>query len=317
MSPTPDTPEYREFLAKRAEWLHWLVGDDPNSILRQIYRMIWNAAVFRVINAARLRAAPRDGGGVQLNGLVHQFMNDCFFDSQFSAIRRLLERQTSRGARSVYSLYRLVDEMQKNGHLLTREHILAAEGIEYDHKAVHRKWIEWERELFESGVRGGAVPREYDWEIPASRHDDLDRVTGVSEGCRSRTDVIQDHLLEALKNIHLRFDRIIAYTNKFVAHAASVESRGSWGTAGPVVTLEDIWEAHATICKAVNCITKNILDGSVHGVLPFADDRMLQYIDRPLVESSESFHLKEVWEEYQEETQEWTNANIEEFLDKP
>ncbi len=307
MANTPQTETFAQFKAKRNEWLKWFSGTDRNSIMNQIYRMIWNGAVFRVINEARRLASPIKDDAVAMNGMVHRFINDCFYASQCNAIRRLLDKETSTGKRSVYSLYRLIDDIENNAILLTREHILAAEELEYDYERIRQAWNEEERKIIQSGKTSWWTPREYDWEISANRHKDLDRLAGVDRDNRSPGDPIQQGIPARLKLARQSCESIFKHVNKFVAHAASPESRAADNAADLSITLGDLWKAHATICKIANFISVFILSGTSQGFLPTLRGDEFQYIDRPLVEAKGIKRLEEVWEEYWQETLTWTN----------
>ena len=73
------------------EWKDWLRGDDVHSIRSQIHNMIWDSAVYQSINEARAYAPTDDKGQVELNAMVHHFIDRCFFDTQMMAIRRFLD----------------------------------------------------------------------------------------------------------------------------------------------------------------------------------------------------------------------------------
>src|SRR4030042_925182 len=100
------------------EWEERLVGDDINSIRNQIYNMIWDSAVFQSINECRKYAPKNEKGEIELNGVVHRFIDKCFFETQAIAIRRLIDKR-----KDVISIYRLIDDMEEHRPLLTRGNI--------------------------------------------------------------------------------------------------------------------------------------------------------------------------------------------------
>lgn len=308
-----NTPKFKEFQAKRKEWVNWFSGDDPHSIMQQIYRMIWNAAVYRVINECRWLAPKLEKGGVELNGMVHVFINNCFLEAQSNAIRRLLDKETSTGKRSVYSLYRLIDDIERNAYLLTRENILAAEGLEYDYHRLQEAWEQKERELIRAGKTSWCVPRELDAQVPADRHKQLDRLAGVEKNARSEKDSVRQEILNKLTVARQRCEKMLTYATKFVAHAASPESRASENADDLNVTFGDLWEAHATICKIANFLSRYILDGSAQGFLPFLRGDEFDYLERPWVAKENVQCLRDVWERYHKETESWTMWGLHEF----
>ena len=127
-------------------------------------RMIWNAAAFRVINEARRLAPPAEEDTVQLNGLVHELIDEGFFEGQLLAIRRLTDRYPITGDRrgyDVWSLTSLLNDMQDHAVLMTRANFFAAEGLEYDVDSVRQRANEYlDRELRERQV--AFTPTELD-----------------------------------------------------------------------------------------------------------------------------------------------------------
>ena len=70
-----------EFKIKHELWVDCLAGESRNSIRNQIYEMVWNAAVFKVINEARRISPINAEGYIEANGMIHEFIDKCFFDS--------------------------------------------------------------------------------------------------------------------------------------------------------------------------------------------------------------------------------------------
>jgi hypothetical protein len=89
------TTAYQNFAAKRKEWRRVLRGKDRNAVFNQITRMLWDAAAYRIVNEARSLAPAANEGGVQLNGLMHRLIDDCFSVTQLVAIRRILDPNPS------------------------------------------------------------------------------------------------------------------------------------------------------------------------------------------------------------------------------
>ena len=112
-----------QFRTRRDLWIECFNGNDPHSIMNQICRMVWNTAAFQVINEARRLARPAEENTVQLSGLIHELIDEGFFEGQLLAIRRLTDTypitDDSRG-RDVWSLTSLLDDMRNHVHLMTR-----------------------------------------------------------------------------------------------------------------------------------------------------------------------------------------------------
>ena len=191
-TPTPDKADFKDLKSRRAEWLRWFSGEDRHSIMRQIHHMIWDAAVFRVINQSRDFAEKDERGEPELNGTIHHMINRCFLVSQTTAIRRLLDRETAEGKRSVFSLYRLVTDVEKHGALLTRKNLLAVEELPFDSDRPEEEWVREALAKLKPGetATSFAGPALHQWHLSVSRHNGIDTLCNVGENDRSPDDAI-------------------------------------------------------------------------------------------------------------------------------
>ncbi|HUS93382.1 MAG TPA: hypothetical protein VM695_16110 [Phycisphaerae bacterium] len=311
------TSDRDQFNAKRQLWVQCLDGDDRHSVTRQITRMTWNAAAFRVINEARRIAPPAKEGGLQLNGLMHSLIDDCFFESQMLAIRRLTDSYPITGdrrGRDVFSLTSLLRHMEKNAKLMTRSNLLAAEGLEYDYEAVREKEREYHRERMLAGERAYFVPRSLDSHGLQTRQEQIDFLAGVVGTQRSPDDSVRPEILSHLRRKVLgACEEIRVRVDKFVAHAASPDSRQAEDADAMRVDLNHIWEAHKAICEVANFVDMYLLTGTSHGFLAVPQYDQFAYIDRPLVASGCVADLRAMWDAYEKETGEWGLWGIDEL----
>ena len=184
----------RDLRAKIKEWEEWLVGNDINSIRNQIYNMIWDSAVFLSINECRKYAPKNDKGEPELNGVIHQFINRCFFETQAITIRRLLDKRSD-----VISLRRLVEDMGKYCHLLTRGNILAVHGYPYEYEQEKRRLTE---EAFKNKPSGTVVTMDQDYMMCCQAeyvHRTIDSLAGIGPSKRSPDDLVRPQIFEWLK----------------------------------------------------------------------------------------------------------------------
>ena len=310
----PNTPEYRKFKNKRKLWVDCLSGDDRHSVQRQISKMLWYAAAFRVVNEARRLAPPAKEGGVELNGTVHCLLDHGFFTSQMIAVRRLNDRSGLRGKEGVYSLGGLLRDMMASADLMTREHLLAAERLEYDYRPVRAEYDAYCREQERAGETGYGIPEELDWERHELRHQVIDRLACIDRKQRAPTDPIPPEVFGRLdKKMKDACRDVHNHVNKFVAHAASPESRVLVNADDNRVTLGQLWTAHETISKVANFVSIYILHGPGYGGLPIPQYDHLAHIERPLVSRDDVEKLAEEWRRYEEETQKWASWGLDEF----
>jgi len=308
------TSENERFKAKRQFWINCLSGEDPHAIRRQLTAMIWNAGAYRVVNEARRLAPGAEEGRVQLNGLVHQLIDDCFFESQIFAIRRLTDTYSLHGERGVYSLTGLLSDMKKNIALMTRAHIFAAEGLTYDHETVRENFMHYRAEGRIAGERFWGVPPELEWHPLARRHQQIDRLSGTTEHGRSSDDSVRaDVFVRLKKKLTDAADKVKVCANKFVAHAATPENRPYARVQDIGLTLNHVWEAHKSLCQVTRFVSVVLLGDSMAPPLPTPQYDHFDYIDMPLVTADKIACLQEEWRQYDEESQQWTKWGLDEF----
>ena len=296
-----------QYKNKRDFWIECFNGKDRHCILNQIYLMVWNTAVFKVINEARRIAPPAKEGGVELSPLLHKFIDDCFFPSQMVGVRRLTDDSYGiTGNRGVVSLISLIKDMRDHVGLMTRENIFWAQGLEYDYEAVRLKHDQYCDRMFQAGSQVFSMPEELVWQRLKERHEEIDVLCGVAEKQRSPGDSVNPSVFDKLK------DKIVGacqdihdHVNKFIAHAATPGSRQSISADTTSITLKHLWQAHEAICRAANFIDVYLLTGSNHSFVPVPQYNHLAYIEKPLVDLARIRQLGDIWDKYEKETHHW------------
>ncbi len=307
-----------QFKARRDLWIECLDGNDRHSIIRQITRMVWNAAAFRVVNEARRIAPSAKEGGVQLNGLMHRLIDDSFFEAQMVAIRRLTDSSYPitghRRNYNVVSLTSLLEDMRKHTRLVTRANILAAEGLEYDVGRIRDRHDKYVRQRMRESKGFFFLPKELDCHLIEERHRQIDFFAGVSAEQRCPDDTVRPAVIECLKNkIVVACKDLRTHIDNFVAHAASPGSRQAVDADKIEITLNHLYGAHETICKVASFVSVHLLTGSSHNWLAIPQYDHLAYIDKPLVAHDRIRTLRETWDKYDKETCEWRLWGIEDL----
>lgn len=305
------------FSKKRLFWIECFLGQDNHAIIQQIYRMVWNAAVFNVINEAR-RIAPKDAqGNIEFNGMIHRFIDTSFFNSQLLAIRRLSDKYPLTGEKGVYSLVALLSDMKDNVKLLTRENFFAGERLEYDVDKIKQKEMEFHSHKIKEGVSAYWIPSNVDTESIERRHREIDILTGVSKESRSRNDCVQENILDYLiAKIQTATGDINQYVNQFIAHAASRDSRNVYDSGSISLTLEHLWSAHKIICQVANLTDTYLLSRSSHTFLPTPQYDQFQFIENPLATSANIEQLDNAWRDFGKETETWEGWGLKQLRDE-
>jgi hypothetical protein len=225
---------------KFEEWKEWLLGDDVHSIKNQIHTMIWDAAVYQSINEARAYAATDAEGRLELNAMVHHFIDRGFFDLQMMAIRRLIDKESKPGKRSVISLWRLLDDMKRHVSLLTRENIVACLRLPYDYEKARADVRK--RYTFTNDPRSPTLMGDDYKQCAFSEHAHkcIDALAGTYPSERSSNDVVRVSVIQWLKVRLEKCNTIYVYVNKFLAHSATPESRAQLMDEETKITLGQI-----------------------------------------------------------------------------
>ncbi|MFC1783586.1 hypothetical protein ACFL02_08375 [Planctomycetota bacterium] len=309
-----NTPEFEKFKEKRQTWIACFSSQDRNSIIQQIYSMIWDAAVFNVINEAWKYAREAEEGEPEINWMAHRLIIECFLRSQAVAIRRFIDTYGIEGKKGVYSLFSLIEDMEQNTHLLKRQHFFPVENLSYDPEPVQESYEKYVKEQEEAGKTAYGIPAELDVSLIYERHEQIDKLAGVDKDHRLPDDTVRTDCFKRLKQkLVTDCEKIKDYVDKYIAHAATPWSRDQVNADDIQLNLEQLRKAHETICKIANFLDLYLLSGSSHYFLPLPHYEQLKYIDRPLITEKNIQHLHDVWQEYDQETASWSSWGLEEF----
>lgn len=267
--------EYRE---RRRLWRDCLGSDDKHGLWAQVWRVTFNAAVYRTVNRAIELAPAASEGGRQLNGMVFDLFHDAFFESTLIRVRRLAEVEPhgiDKGPRAVYSLGTLLKDMEDHAHLMTMENVLLMEA----ERDSDEWWRRERREHMEvllrqtSGGKCASVPRSFFVTLRGR----------MNEKTRKLAD----------------------YVDKYIAHAASPESRATVSQDGP--SFLDVMAALRVIHETAEFASVYLLDGTSHGRMPIVSFDQFAYLDRPLAPGPETLEdLRDLWKRTEQEVSAWT-----------
>ncbi len=313
---TSDPSHQQNMLAeKRREWLTCLSGEDKHSVYQQIYAMMWDAASFHVINQALRFAPPAEGGGVQLSGLLHTLLSRGFLASQMLSIRRQTDPYELKEKRSVFSLGGLLQDMHDNAKLFTRRQIFNAEGLAYDTGPLREAERRYEAEQQAGGENAWIVPPDIDAGPSETRHEQIDRLAGVGRGTRKPEDRVQETVFGNLRSkLTDGCGEVKVRVDKFLAHAATPESRRIAKADAVRVTLGAILDAQQAICQIASFVDINLLG---HGRLcptPTPTFDQFQYIERPLVVDERDVEkLRQEWARFEQKTFPWGDWSLDDY----
>lgn len=273
-----DKTSLAEYFTKRKIWLVWLRGDPDHSILRQIYTMLLNDAIFRLINESRRIALENKRSSCILNRAIGAFTDQGYAATQVLAIRRLLDER-----KDVISLRRLLTDIEKNRCLITRENYVSHDGVPYDPQA-----------CVESSIR----------------HEAFDKLSRILPDDRSPKDKICPVIFACL-NKQLKSSgasRVIQLGNKFIAHAADSKSWQQLNNAQQWISFEKLEACHSAICRIAHAISTQLLWDGSHGLMPIPQYDVLEHLDQPWLSQADVQTLQAFWDNHCDNVKAWTRA---------
>lgn len=297
-----DRKALRKYRAKRDLWLSWYEhsGTEPHSIQQQFFSMIFVDLTYRIVTSPR-----QDSTNIAAkSGILAHLLDQGYVANQVLAIRRLLDRSSD-----VISLRRLLNDISKSRHLLTREVYVCYDGLPYDSEA----WRSLPRTL-ETEMWGIQSPGFGKYLGSQMRHQMFDRLSGISATSRARTDRIRGAVFDRLEDwIKTSLaDRLITLSHKFFAHAADLTSRGTLEYSG--IKFADIAEIHRALVRVERAITDQILFIAVdRDVVPMPPLGLFKGLDSPYASTDWIDKMHRQWSELSEEREGWTRGVAEEL----
>lgn len=300
------------FTDKHNEWTRAMRGDgesSPNGIHSQVVRLVWSAAWFRVVLKAREIASSHVNTSSSLNAAFHAWIDSVFLDSFLVKVRRLAGggNDSLIGRDACYSLSALLKDLKKHRHLLTREHLLSLDNLSFDICALKVKEDEYWREHSREG-EAIFIPPHLDTRRSEQRNAEIDRLCQTSAVDRKQSDVVQEAVLESIHDRLATLAAICLYTNKFIAHAATMESRreDKRGNADDLrIGIRDLWTALENLCRAVASLDGWLIGRTAHAFLPSMYTHEWLGIATPFVQPDSVPVLRAFWKQLESEAMEW------------
>jgi len=181
---------------------------------------------------------------------------------------------------------------------LTRKNILAVHDLPYDYEKAMAD-LDKNTDYTKGAV---IVPPE----IALSRdvHSRIDSMAGIAADKRSPDDLVPDNILKQFEDKQKEIEELCKYVNKFIAHPATPESRK--GNPDEIEgALGKVLNAHKIICETVSFIGNNLLFCGFGDFLPILQFDQFEYLDEPIATKETVEKLREFWEKYRIETEQW------------
>jgi hypothetical protein len=298
---------------KRSEWLFLFAHDPDHAIWKQISTMLWNDAVFRTANEARRLSRLGGYQSSARNWSIARFMDHGFVAVQTLSVRKLMEKAANDPARQVVSLRRVLDDVRRHRHLITRENYIAHDGLPYDpepgRQAYYKKAISESRAGVHMEWLSTAGPDA--WATAEMMHERFDRLCDVERSDRSRTDLVSEAVFDRIETIlrEAGCNDIVKYGNKFVAHAADEHSRATLLDGRFGISLDSIARCHEGICRAAIALYGPILYEGSGGLFPIPQFDHFENLEAPFLSPDHVDELSAFWQANVERIESWTEGD--------
>jgi hypothetical protein len=306
-----DKASLLRFREKRAEWLTLLRGGDIHSLVRQINKLTYRDILFRTINDLRQIGIESPVEGVGFNADVLNLLDTGFVSAQVMEIRRLTDRPKDKKKNGVFSLYRLIQDIEANIHLLTKENYVCHDGLPFDPDA------ELKHLPAHALTKGEATTAMFQpvegpeaWSKSRIVHSSFDKLSGSNQLTRTRAELVDIQVLKRLRSSLSICDDIRKYADKFIAHAADEESRAGLLESQRGVTLDQFSKCTRIIYQVANFISSSVLwDFSI---LPtqVAQYEVLENLDKSWIRSDGMNAAREIWSKHLEDASRWMSEDF-------
>lgn len=304
-----DKKSLDQFRAKRRVWLSWLETDEHHAIWSTIHSLVWTDVAFRSLTGF----AATDEPTALHNRLIAEALIDGYFATQILAIRRLVDG----GNNDIISLRRLLKDIKRHAHLLTRENYVCHDGLPYDHDTVQHD--EMHRHLAAGGgVFWGATIGPGAWATSQLAHEQFDKLSGIPADRRQRNDLLPASLLrtiEAWLNESGASD-LEQWSHRYLAHAGGPESRKQ--LADIQVTTNRISDTIKSLARVTEALSAYVLwaSGRSHALMPTAQFAPFEGLEEPVMVLSRQESAQQLWERLSSERDTYLEGVREELVSR-
>ncbi len=301
---TKEERTLKKYIELKEKWTERFSGDDENSICRQLHDLTWYLTVFHVVNESRGFSQNAEGQ-YENNSMLHNFIDKCFFEYMFVALRRLLDKDREK---TTCSLYRLILDMENSRHLISIYFFLKAYDFEYYLKKIKKEYEKYCEDQRTKGNRTFEVPNSLIWQELEHRHSAFDKLSGVNKSNRKPNDVVQKVVFEGLRKKLEGYGDVVLYAHKFIAHLETPLDREKDSADKIDLTLGRLCETHEALCKIATFIGRFLdFPGPFLGTVVF---NQFENIDKPFVKTENIDKLHEIWKKYSTVIDFWAYVDI-------
>ena len=290
-------------------WRNCLSGKDENSIWHTTVQMTWDTAMFRFLWESWNISKQKNPNQPKINHYIYEFILRGYFTTMSAAIRRLIDDYDLRGVKGVFSLTAILKDIGKNREYLTRKKYFQLRNLPYDTEVVEKSEQEWllsHRMWVEEDL---PIPVEIDSMPSKNGHSYFDRLSNKTIMNRSPDDIIDERVIDVLKAKLSTCNDVKVYVKKFIAHAATPDSREKINIEQYGISLKNIWNAQKLLFEVTQLLAEALFGEHYLPLMPLSPVAF-EFWDVPLLESEDLPKLIEVYNKFKSETSQWGEGGV-------
>ena len=257
--------EYRKCISR---WHNWMF-EPCVGIWDQANAMIFHESVFRLFTKVRRNQSNKN----EVNWLFAHSYEYCFYYNQLALIRRL----ACNGRKDVISLKRVIGDIKKNQHLLTRENYVSHNGMAFNNFT----------------------------DMQSSKsHNQFDRMSNIS-GIRKRDDLIPMQFLNKISGLMGHCSSVEEIINQHIAHTSELHfDKKTDKPVAFIMSLDKLSKCCKEICQTTSFICSNILNIR-KSLIPKYLGVPSEGLDKPFASVESLPELDRLWRNHENKLNKW------------
>jgi len=137
------------------------------------------------------------------------------------------------------------------------------------------------------------------------KHNNFDRLSGVSSSQRSRNDKLDNKIISLLKSELNACKDIRTYANKFIAHTSDNSGKAKLTDRQKSITLNKLDEAYKSIVKSGSFVGAVVLYKYTAGGISVPQYDQFKNLDKPVCKTKDLSKLRTFWRDRDKEVASW------------
>ncbi len=138
----------------------------------------------------------------------------------------------------------------------------------------------------------------------------FDKLAQITTGNRKRSDHISVEIINILENQIGKCNDVKKYVDKFIAHAATPESRSTLNNGQDKITLDKLETSIKIIYQVASYICGLLLWETTPSGIPVPQFNHLENLDKSWVSTKNIEKARKKWHEVYENVSEWNSSSL-------